>query len=197
MEITAEKVKELREKTGIGMMKCKEALIACEGDFEKAIDHLRKKGLATAAKKSARTTNEGRIAGYIHNTNKVGVLVELNCETDFVAKGEEFAQLGKDICMQVAAARPIAVAREDLPQDMIDREKGIYAEQVKGKPANIIDKIIEGKLNAFFKEVCLLEQPFIKDPAISIQDIIKGKIAKFGENISVRRFVRYQLGEET
>ena len=196
MEITAEKVKELREKTGIGMMKCKGALIACEGDFEKAIDYLRKKGLATAAKKSARTTSEGRIAGYIHNTNKVGVLVELNCETDFVAKGEEFAQLGKDICMQVAATKPIAVAREDLPQDMIDREKGIYAEQVKGKPANIIDKIIEGKLNAFFKEVCLLEQPFIKDPAISIQDIIKGKIAKFGENISIRRFVRYQLGEE-
>ena len=197
MDINAEKVKELREKTGIGMMKCKEALIAVEGDFDKAIDYLRKKGLATAEKKSVRTTNEGRVAGYIHTTNKVGVLVELNCESDFVAKGEEFGQLGKDICMQVAASRPIAVAREDVPQATIDREKEIYAEQVKGKPANIIDKIVEGKLNAFFKEVCLLEQPFIKDPAISIQDLIKSKIAKFGENITVRRFVRYQLGEET
>jgi len=197
MEINAEKVKELREKTGIGMMKCKEALIACEGDFEKAIDYLRKKGIATADKKSARTTNEGRVAGYIHTTNKVGVLVELNCESDFVAKGEEFGQLAKDICMQVAASKPMAVAREDVPQAVIDREKAIYVEQVKGKPANILDKIVDGKLNAFFKDVCLLEQPFIKDPSISIQDLIKSKIAKFGENITVRRFVRYQLGEET
>ena len=196
MEINAEKVKELREKTGIGMMKCKEALLACEGDSEKAIDYLRKRGLATAEKKSARTANEGRVCGYIHTTNKVGVLVELNCETDFVAKGEEFAQLGKDICMQVAASKPIAIKPEDVPAATIAKEKEIYAEQVKGKPANIVDKIVEGKLKAYFKDVCLLEQPFIKDPAISIGDLIKGKIAKFGENITVRRFARYQLGEE-
>ena len=196
MEITAEKVKELREKTGIGMMKCKGALIACEGDFEKAIDYLRKKGLATAAKKSARTTSEGRIAGYIHNTNKVGVLVELNCETDFVAKGDEFIQLTKDICMQIAASKPIAIRREEIPPDTVAKEKEIYAEQVKGKPANIVDKIVEGKLNAFYEEMCLMEQPWIRDPAISIEDLVKGKIAKFGENITVRRFVRYQFGEE-
>jgi len=196
MEINAEQVKELREKTGIGMMKCKEALVACEGSFDKAMDYLRKKGLATAEKKSARATNEGRVAGYIHTNNKVGVLVEINCETDFVAKGDEFIQLTKDICMQIAASKPIAIRREEIPPDTVAKEKEIYAEQVKGKPANIVDKIVEGKLNAFYEEMCLMEQPWIRDPAISIEDLVKGKIAKFGENITVRRFVRYQFGEE-
>jgi len=196
MEINAEKVKELREKTGIGMMKCKEALIACDGDFENAIDYLRKKGLATAEKKSARTTNDGRVACYIHTGSKVGVLIEINCETDFVAKGEEFGELCKDICMQIAAASPVAVGREEIPAETVEREKAIYAEQVVGKPANIIGKIVEGKLNAFYKQACLMEQAWIKDPAVTIEALVKGKIAKFGENITIRRFVRYQLGEE-
>jgi len=196
MDISADKVKELRERTGIGMMKCKEALAASAGDFEKAIEYLRKKGLATAEKKSVRATNEGRVACYVHTNNKIGVLLEINCETDFVAKGEEFAELAKDICMQVAASRPVAIRREDIPDSVVAKEKEIYAEQVKGKPANIVDKIVEGKLNAYFKEVCLLEQPFIKDTAKSVQDLIKEKIAKFGENITIRRFVRLQLGEE-
>jgi len=195
MEISATNVKELREKTGIGMMKCKEALVECAGDFEKAIDYLRKKGLDTAAKKSSRTTNEGRVASYVH-TNKIGVLVEINCETDFVAKGEEFGELAKDICMQIAASNPDAVSRDDIPAEVIEREKAIYKGQVKNKPENIIEKIIEGKLNAYFKEVCLLEQPFIKDTSMTVGDLIKEKIAKFGENITVSRFIRYQLGEE-
>ena len=196
MEISATKVKELREKTGIGMMKCKEALVECAGDFEKAIDYLRKKGLDTAAKKSSRTTNEGRVASYVHTNNKIGVLVEINCETDFVAKGEEFAELAKDICMQIAASKPDTVSREEIPAELIEREKAIYKGQVKDKPENIIEKIIEGKLNAYFKEVCLLEQPFIKDTSMTVDDLIKEKIAKFGENITVSRFIRYQLGEE-
>ena len=196
MEITAARVKELREKTGIGMMKCKEALAECEGDFEKAIDYLRKKGLATADKKGGRATNEGRVASYIHTNNKIGVMLEVNCETDFVAKGEEFGQLAKDICMQIAASSPIAVRRDDIPADVIEREKDIYKDQAKGKPENIVDKIVDGKLNAYFKNICLLEQPFIRDTSVVIEDLIKEKIAKFGENITVSRFVRYQLGEE-
>lgn len=196
MEITAAKVKELREKTGIGMMKCKEALAECDGDFEKAIDYLRKKGLATADKKGGRATNEGRVASYIHTNNKIGVMLEINCETDFVAKGDEFGQLAKDICMQVAASDPTAVSRDDIPADVVEREKEIYKDQAKGKPENIVDKIIEGKLNAYFKDICLLEQPFIRDTSVVIGDLIKEKIAKFGENITVSRFVRYQLGEE-
>lgn len=196
MEITASRVKELREKTGIGMMKCKEALVECAGDFEKAIDYLRKKGLDTAAKKSSRTTSEGRVASYIHSNNKIGVLLEINCETDFVAKSDEFAELAKDICMQIAASNPMTIRREDVPAELIDREKAIYAEQAKNKPEHIIDKIIEGKLSAFFKQVCLLEQPFIKDTSLAVADLIKEKIAKFGENITIGRFVRYQLGEE-
>ena len=196
MEISALEVKTLREKTGIGMMKCKEALVESAGDFDKAIEYLRKKGLDTAAKKSSRTTNEGRVASYIHTNNKIGVLLEINCETDFVAKGDEFAELAKDICMQVAASKPMAVRREDIPAELIDKEKEIYREQVKDKPENIIEKILEGKLNAYFKEVCLLEQPFIKDTSVVVGDLIKEKIAKFGENITIGRFVRYQLGEE-
>jgi len=196
MEISALEVKTLREKTGIGMMKCKEALVECAGDFDKAIEYLRKKGLDTAAKKSSRTTNEGRVASYIHTNNKIGVLLEINCETDFVAKGDEFAELAKDICMQIAASKPVAVRREDIPAELIDKEKEIYREQVKDKPENIIEKILEGKLNAYFKEVCLLEQPFIKDTSMVVGDLIKDKIAKFGENITIGRFARYQLGEE-
>lgn len=196
MEITAARVKELREKTGIGMMKCKEALAECEGDFEKAIDYLRKKGLATADKKGGRATDEGRVASYIHTNNKIGVMLEINCETDFVAKGEEFGQLAKDICMQIAASSPIAVRRDDIPADVVEREKEIYKDQAKGKPENIVDKIVEGKLNAYFKNTCLLEQPFIRDTSVVIEDLVKEKIAKFGENITVSRFVRYQLGEE-
>lgn len=196
MEITAAKVKELREKTGIGMMKCKEALEQCAGDFDKAMDYLRKKGLATAEKKSARTTNEGRVASYIHTNNKIGVLLEINCETDFVAKGSEFGELAKDVCMQIAAANPLAVTRDQIASELVEKEKAIYADQVKGKPENIVEKILEGKLNAFFQQICLMEQPFIKDTARSIDDIVKEKIAKFGENITIARFTRYQLGEE-
>ena len=196
MEITAAKVKELRDKTGIGMMKCKEALAECTGDFDKAIAYLRKKGLDTAAKKSSKTTNEGRVASYIHTNSKIGVLLELNCETDFVAKGEEFAQLAKDICMQVAASNPVAISSEDVPAELVEKEKAIYKEQMKNKPEHIIEKILEGKLSAYFKQICLLEQPFIKDTSIAVSDLINEKVAKFGENITVSRFVRYQLGEE-
>jgi len=195
MQISAEKVKELREKTGLGMMKCKEALQKSAGDFEKAIDYLRKQGLATAEKKSARATNEGRIFSYVHTNHKIAVLVEINCETDFVAKSDDFKQLGKDIAMQVAAATPLAVSRDDVPTALVEKEKEIYKEQVKGKPENIIDKIVDGKLNAYFKDVCLLDQAFIKDPDTTIEAIIKAIIAKTGENITVRRFTRYELGE--
>ena len=199
MSISAADVKSLREKTGAGMMDCKKALTETGGDMEKAIDVLRKKGLSAAAKKSERIASEGLVGSYIHAGGKIGVLLEVNCETDFVAKTEEFQQLVKDLSMHIAAANPSYVRREEVPADVLDREKEIYKDQARqsGKPENILDKIIEGKLEKFYGDVCLLDQVFVKDPdgKQKIRDLITEKIAKIGENISVRRFVRFQLGE--
>lgn len=195
--ISADRVKELREKTGAGMMDCKKALAESGGDFEKAIDCLRQKGLASAAKKSSRTASEGLISSYIH-MDKIGVLVEVNCETDFVAKTDEFKELVKDITLHIAALNPSYLSREDVPQDVIEREKEIYRAQVTNKPPQVVEKIIEGKLEKFFSEDCLLEQIFVKDPEqkLKIKDLVTEKIAKLGENIVIRRFVRFQLGEK-
>ncbi len=195
-EITAALVKALREKTGLGMMTCKEALIASDGDSEKAIEWLRKKGLDAAGKRSGRITKEGAIGSYIHMNGRIGVLVELNCESDFVARGEVFQQLLKDLCMQVAATAPLAVAPEDIDEKILAKEREIYAEQVVGKPKGVVDKIVEGKVQKFFTEQCLLAQPFVKNPDMSVTDYVKSVIAKTGENITVRRFVRFQLGED-
>jgi len=196
MTVTAEMVKELREKTGAGLMDCKKALSDSSGNMDKAFDILRQKGLATAAKKSSRTASEGLIGSYIH-MNKLGVLVEINCETDFVARTDDFKELVKDISMHIAAANPSYVSSEDVPMEVIEREKEIYRAQVANKPANIADKIVEGKLDKFFGEACLVEQIFIKDPEQKkkIKDLITEKIAKLGENIVIRRFARFQLGE--
>jgi len=195
MAITSETVKQLREMTGIGMMKCKEALEATGGDLEKAVEYLRKKGLATADKKAGRATNEGCIASYIHSNAKIGVLIEVKCETDFVARRDDFRQLSRDLCMQIAATKPLGISKDDVPAAVVEKEREIYREQVKGKPAEIVEKIVDGKLNAFFKERCLLEQPFVKDPKTTIGELLKGIVAKLGENISVTRFVRYEIGE--
>jgi elongation factor Ts len=195
MAITAEAVKTLRETTGIGMMKCKEALAATDGDVEKAVDYLRKQGLKTADKRAGRETAEGVIASYIHSNNKIGVLVELKCESDFVARSDDFRQLGRDLCMQVAASKPLAVSRGQVPADVVAREREIYVEQIKGKPPQAAEKILEGKLDAFFKERCLLDQPFVKDPKVTVTDHIKSIVAKLGENITVGRFVRLQHGD--
>lgn len=195
MAITAQMVKELREKTGAGMMECKKALETSGGDFNKAIEILRQKGLATAQKKASREAREGIITSYIH-MDKIGVMLELNCETDFVAKNEEFRQLAKDIAMQIAASNPQYIQREDIPQEVIEKEKEIYKSQIKGnKPPQVVEKIVEGKLEKFFEEMCLLDQPFIKEPEKKIKDLITEKVAKFGENIMVRRFVRFQVGQ--
>jgi elongation factor Ts len=194
--ISAGVVKDLREKTGAGMMECKKALVESDGNFEKAIDMLRQKGLATAAKKAGRMASEGIIGSYVH-MNRIGVMVEINCETDFVARTDDFKELVKDIAMHIAAANPSYLSREDIPQDTIAREKDIYRAQVENKPPQVIEKIVEGKLEKFYSETCLVDQPFVKDPEQKkrIQDIITEKIAKLGENIILRRFVRYQLGE--
>jgi len=196
-EINATMVKELRERSGAGMMDCKKALVATEGEMEKAIDFLREKGLASAAKKSGRITAEGLVESYIHAGGRIGVLVEVNCETDFVAKTEEFKELVKDIAMQIAAARPEYVDKEEVPESMLAREKEVLSAQAanEGKPGKIIEKMVEGRIEKFYKEICLLEQPFIKDPDKSIKQLVTEKIAKIGENISVRRFARYELGE--
>jgi elongation factor Ts len=196
-EITGEQIKELREKTLAGMLECKKALVECGGDMEKAVDYLRKKGLSSAAKKADRSAKEGYITSYIHTNNKVGVLLQLNCETDFVARNEEFRALAKEIAMQVAAIAPQYVSSGDVPQDVIDREKEIYREQMKdsGKPANVVEKIIEGKVKKFFSEVCLLDQEFIKDGKLTINDLVKNMVATLGENISVGRFERFQIGK--
>jgi elongation factor Ts len=199
MSISATDVKDLREKTGAGMMDCKKALTESAGDIEKAIDILRKKGLSAAAKKSDRITSEGLVGSYIHAGGKIGVLLEVNCETDFVAKTPDFQELVKDICMQIAAANPRYVKREEVPEAELAREKEIYKDQARqsGKPENILDKIVEGKLEKFYGDVCLLDQLFVKDPEgkLKVKDLITNKIAKIGENISVRRFARFQLGE--
>jgi len=194
--ITAEMVKELREKTGAGMMECKKALTESGGDMEKAMDALRQRGLASALKKASRQASEGVIGSYIH-MDKIGVLVEVNCETDFVARTDDFKSLAKDIAMHIAAASPLYVSKEDVPDDVVEREKAIYRSQVEGKPANVVEKIVEGKLEKFYSDVCLLEQVFVKDPEgkKKIKDLLTESIAKLGENIVIRRFVRLQLGE--
>lgn len=196
-EITHEMVKELREKTGGGIMDCKRALQEAAGDMEKAVDLLRQKGLSVAAKKSVRETKEGIIGTYIHGGGKIGVLVEINCETDFVARNPEFQELVKDIAMQIAASNPTYIRREEIPSGVLEKERDIFKAQARetGKPEHVIEKIAEGKIEKFFADSCLLEQPFIKDSSIVIRDLISQKIAKIGENILVKRFVRYQLGE--
>lgn len=198
MEITASMVKELREKTGAGVMACKEALQASNGDMEKAIQYLREKGTSVASKKSGRQTNDGLITSYIHTGNRIGVLLEINCETDFVARTDEFRQLASDIAMQIAAKKPLYISRKDVPQEVIEKEKSILRAQAlnEGKPERIVDKIVEGRLEKFFSNVCLLEQEFIKDSEKKVGDYLTEKIATIGENIVVRRFVRYELGEE-
>lgn len=197
MKIDAKDVKALRERTGSGIMDCKEALAEAEGDFDKATDILRKKGAADAHKKVGRATREGLIGSYLHFGGKIGVLVELNCETDFVANTLDFQELGKDLAMQVASARPAYVTREDVPDGVLDKEKEIYRDQAlaEGKPEKIIDRIVDGKLNKFFSEACLLEQPFVKEDGITVLERVRRTIAKLGENITVRRFVRFQVGE--
>ncbi|CVK17624.1 MULTISPECIES: translation elongation factor Ts [Sporomusa] len=195
--ITAGMVKELRERTGAGMMDCKKALGETNGDMEKAVDYLREKGLAAAAKKASRIASEGLVEAYIHGAGRIGVLLEVNCETDFVAKTDGFKSLVRDIAMQIAAANPSYVAREEVPEEILNHEREILRAQAlnEGKPANIIEKMIGGRLEKFYKEACLLEQPFIKDPDKTIKQLITESVAKIGENISVRRFTRYHLGE--
>ena len=190
------KVKQLREKTFAGMMDCKKALIEAGGDMEKAVGILRKKGVALANKKASRATKEGVIACYIHSNNKIGVLVEVNCETDFVAKNDLFKEFVKNLTMQVAAANPQYVNKEDISKEAIEKETDIIKEQHKNKPAGAMDKIVQGSLNKFYAETCLIQQPFIKDPSVVIKDLLTETIAKTGENISIRRFARYQVGEE-
>lgn len=197
MEITAALVKDLRERTGAGMMDCKKVLIECSGDIEKAIDELRTKGLAKAAKKAGRVASEGVVTSYIHGQGRIGVLVELNCETDFVGKTDEFRQLAYDIAMQVAASNPDYVSREDVPAQELEHEREVLRAQAveEGKPEKVIEKMVEGRIEKYFKENCLLEQPYIKDPDKSVQELIHEHVAKIGENINIRRFARYELGE--
>ena len=194
-QITAELVKTLREKTNVGMMECKNALNEADGDLEKAETILRKKGIAKADKKADRQTKEGIVASYIHLAGRVGVLIEVNCETDFVAKNENFRELVKDITLHIAASNPRFLQREDVSAEFIAKEREIAAEQVKGKPANIVEKIVEGKVDKFYGTICLMEQPFIKNPDVSIADLVKSKISELGENIVIRRFTRYMVGE--
>jgi elongation factor Ts len=199
MEITVEMVKALREKTGCGMMDCKAALAEAKGDAEKANDILRKKGLAAAARRAGRVAAQGLIDSYIHIGGKIGVLVEVNCESDFVARNIEFQAFVKDIAMQVTASNPQYVSRDDVPDGIIQHERDILETQAKqeGKPEKATEKIVEGRLEKFYSEVCLMDQPFIKDPKIIIKDLLAGLVAKIGENIVIRRFVRYQLGEKS
>jgi len=197
MQITPVMIKELREKTGAGIMDCKEALMASNGLMDEATDFLRKKGLQAAAKRATRSTQEGMVGSYIHGGGRLGVLVEVNCETDFVARTEDFQELVHDLAMQVAASNPLYLSRAEIPAETVTKEQHIYEEQAKasGRPSQAVPKIAEGRLEKFFQEVCLLDQPFVKDPSTTIQELIKAKIAKMGENITVRRFVRFQLGE--
>ena len=196
-EINAALVKQLRDATGAGMMECKAALVEAKGSIDEATTILRKRGLAQATKKAGRSTNEGIIGSYIHMGGRIGVLVEVNCESDFVARTEDFQNLAREIAMHIAAANPQFVRREDVPADVLERERGIYRGQMEGqnKPAAVIDKIIEGKLNSFYEQVCLLDQPSIRDPKLTIGQIVQAAIAKMGENIAVPRFVRFKLGE--
>jgi elongation factor Ts len=196
-EVNPTLVKRLRDKTNAGMMDCKNALLESDGDLNKAEDILRKKGIASASKKASRTAKEGVVASYIHLQGKVGVLVEINCETDFVAKNDNFRDFVKDITLHIAAAHPLYVSRNQVPVQSIEREREIYRAQVTGKPANIVEKIVEGKIEKYFSSVCLLDQAFIKNPDQTIKDLVSLKIAELGENIVIRRFARYAVGEET
>lgn len=196
--INATMVKQLREKSGAGMMDCKQALVECDANIDKAIDFLRKKGLATAQKRAGRAMTEGTIQSYIHMGGKLGVLVEVNCETDFVAKNEDFIQFTKNIAMHIAATNPLGLRAEDVPEETVQRERDIYKAQAleTGKPENVITKIVDGKMNKFFKENCLLNQPYVRDPDLAVEDVLNELIAKIGENITIRRFVRFQTGED-
>jgi len=197
LEISASLVKELRDKTGVGVMDCKTALKECNGDINQAIDFLRKKGIATAKKRGGRATSEGQVQSYVHAGGKIGVLVEVNCETDFTGKTDDFAHFAKNLAMQIAATSPIAIDREGIPSDILEKERDIYTTQAKesGKPEKVIEKIVDGKIKKFYSESCLLEQPYVKNPDISVQDLLNEMIAKTGENILIKRFSRYQLGE--
>ncbi|HEX4086382.1 MAG TPA: translation elongation factor Ts [Chthoniobacteraceae bacterium] len=195
-DVNPQLVKTLREKTNAGMMDCKRALAEANGDIDKAETILRTKGIASAAKKSTRATKEGIIASYIHLQGKVGVLVEVNCETDFVAKNENFREFVKDITLHIAAAHPLFVTRDQVPANLLDREKEIYRGQVKGKPENITEKIVEGKLEKYFSTVCLMDQAFIKNPDVTVRDLLNSKITELGENMIIRRFTRYLVGED-
>ena len=199
MEITSTMVKELRTKTGAGMMDCKEALAAVDGDFEKAIDFLRKKGLSAATKRSSKAAKDGTVASYIHMGGRIGVMVEINCETDFVAKTEDFQTMARDIAMHIAASNPLCVRPDQIAEDILEREKEIYRSQLREekKPEKIWDKIIEGKLKKYYEDVCLVDQKFVKNQDVTIGTLISNMIAKTGENIVIRRFARFQLGEET
>ena len=196
-EINAALVKKLRDATGAGMMECKAALTEAKGDMDEANTILRKRGLAQATKKAGRSTNEGLIGSYIHMGGKIGVLVEINCESDFVARTEDFQNMSREIAMHIAAANPLYVRREDVPADVLERERSIYRAQMDGqnKPPQVIEKIVEGKLNSFYEQVCLLDQPSIRDPKVTIGQLVQSAIAKLGENIGVPRFVRFKLGE--
>jgi elongation factor Ts len=197
-KISAATVKELREKTGAGIMDCKEALSESNGDISKAVDFLRKKGLATAAKRAGRATTEGIVESYIHMDSKLGVLVEINCETDFVAKNDDFKEFAKNIAMHITATNPVGIRQEDVPKETIDKEKEIYRAQVleMGKPEKIVDKIVEGKLKKYFKDNCLMNQDYVRDPNITIEDLLNEMVAKIGENITIKRFARFKIGEE-
>jgi len=197
MAITAEQVKQLRDKTGAGMMDCKAALGEADGDTEKAVEILRKKGLASAAKRAGRAAKDGIIGHYIHMGGKVGVIVEVNCETDFVARTDDFQSLAKEIAMHIAAANPLYVKREDVPGEVLEKEKEIYRAQFTGqnKPANVLDKIAEGKLESFFSQVCLMDQEYVRDPNLTIKQLITNAAAKTGENVTISRFARFKLGE--
>jgi elongation factor Ts len=196
VKITSQMVKELRDKTNAGMMDCKKALGETEGDLEKAVDLLRQKGLAVAAKRADRATSEGVVECYIHAGGKLGVMVEVGCETDFVAKTDDFQAFARDVAMHVAAVSPVAVTRDEVPAEMVDRERDIYSNQAKesGKPDNIIEKIVSGKMEKYLSEICLMDQKFVKNPDLTIQDLLNELIAKMGENISVKRFARFQIG---
>ncbi len=198
MEITSTMVKELRTKTGAGMMDCKEALAAVDGDFEKAIDFLRKKGLSAATKRSSKAAKDGTVASYIHMGGRIGVMVEINCETDFVAKTDDFQTMARDIAMHIAASNPLCVRPDEIAEDILEREKEIYRSQLREekKPEKIWDKIIEGKLKKYYEDVCLTEQKFVKNQDVTVGTLISNMIAKTGENIMIRRFARFQLGEE-
>ncbi|MEO7102711.1 MAG: translation elongation factor Ts [Gemmatimonadaceae bacterium] len=195
---TAKDVQTLRQRTGAGMMECKKALEEMSGDMEKAVDHLRKKGIAKAEKRTGKQTSEGLIASYIHHNGKVGVMVEINCETDFVARTDDFKELGREIALHIASAAPVAVDKDGVSQEVVERERAIFEEQAKasGKPDAIVQKMVEGKVESYYKEVVLLSQPYVREPKKTIGDLVKEASAKLGEHIQVRRFTRYQLGEE-